>query len=273
MKHKRLLIPVSAAFFALTVAAAAHGQSLGERTRGDGTYRFSFPAKPGVCGDGAATIYINDDGGRHQRIQIRGDNWNMSTSRFIDEWSSLCEEGPARIALTVEGGRVASLRTYVGGTWRSSTDARDLGSITPAAAVDYLLDVAQKSGNKVGRDALFAATLADNPQTFRRLLTIAKDQNVPRETRRNAVFWLSQDAADAATVGLKEIIESDEDLDVREHAVFALSQRPAEESVPALIALVKKKNTDPRITKKALFWLAQKDDPRVIALFEEILNK
>ena len=65
--------------------------------------------------------------------------------------------------------------------------------------------------------------------------------------------------------------------DIREktglsQAVFALSQRPKDESVPALVR-VAKTHPDPSIRKKALFWLAQSDDPRAIALFEDILRK
>jgi hypothetical protein len=32
-------------------------------------------------------------------------------------------------------------------------------------------------------------------------------------------------------------------------------------------------NKDPKVRRKALFWLGQSDDPRVLALFEDILTK
>ena len=62
------------------------------------------------------------------------------------------------------------------------------------------------------------------------------------------------------------------DRDIREHAVFALSQRPKEEGVPILIRIAKT-NKDPEIRRRALFWLGQSEDPRALALFEEILTK
>ena len=125
----------------------------------------------------------------------------------------------------------------------------------------------------MSRQAIFAATLADAGEIWPRLLQLARNRELPREARTNAVFWLGQEAATAATNGLRELIDSQEEIEIREQAVFALSQRPADESVTALIALVKRENVDPRIKKKALFWLGQKDDPRVLALFEEILIK
>lgn len=54
--------------------------------------------------------------------------------------------------------------------------------------------------------------------------------------------------------------------------MFALSQRPRDEGVPALIA-VAKTNKDPEIRRKALFWLGQSQDPRAIDLFEQLLTK
>ena len=57
-----------------------------------------------------------------------------------------------------------------------------------------------------------------------------------------------------------------------EAAVFALSQRPREQGVPALIT-VARTNRDPEIRKKALFWLGQSNDPRALDLFEEVLTR
>ena len=87
------------------------------------------------------------------------------------------------------------------------------------------------------------------------------------------MFWLGQAAGDAATRGLNDIVvDNSVDREVREQAVFALSQRPRDEGVPALIA-VARTNKDPEIRKKALFWLGQSHDARAIDLFEELLTK
>jgi HEAT repeat protein len=61
------------------------------------------------------------------------------------------------------------------------------------------------------------------------------------------------------------------DRDVREQAVFALSQRPHDEGVPALIQIATSHH-DPEIRRKALFWLGQSGDPRAIDVFERILT-
>jgi HEAT repeat protein len=59
---------------------------------------------------------------------------------------------------------------------------------------------------------------------------------------------------------------------VKKQAVFALSQRRNGEAVQALIQ-VARNNRDPEVRRTALFWLGQTNDPRAVALFEEILLK
>ena len=92
------------------------------------------------------------------------------------------------------------------------------------------------------------------------------------ETRRQAIFWLGQAAGAAALRGL-DSIASDKggELEIRKQAVFALSQRPADESVPVLIRIAR---TSPHraVRKSALFWLGQSGDPRALTLFEELLQ-
>jgi len=62
------------------------------------------------------------------------------------------------------------------------------------------------------------------------------------------------------------------DREVRESAIFALSQRPRDEGVPALIRIVRT-SRDPKLRKNALFWLGQSNDPRALDLIEELLAK
>jgi HEAT repeat protein len=57
-----------------------------------------------------------------------------------------------------------------------------------------------------------------------------------------------------------------------EQAVFALSQRPTDDAVPGLIRIART-NGDGAIRRKAVFWLGQTDEPRAMALFEDILQR
>ena len=248
------------------VAVVAPAQSIASRVArvSNGTIRMTFAARPGICGSGNSIQYV---GGRGSTT------WGDNRSRDV-EWESDCSLGPARVVLDRQGGEITDLRFYVGGRWRpASSDVVDLGTVPAREAADYLLSVAQTEKGSMGEKAIFPATIADSANIWPTLIKIARNAELPRHTRTQSVFWLGHAAGDAATTNLNSIVlDNSVDREVREQAVFALSQRPRDEGVPALIA-VARTNKDPEIRRKALFWLGQSNDPRALDLFEEILTK
>ena len=77
--------------------------------------------------------------------------------------------------------------------------------------------------------------------------------------RRKAVFLVSQKRTDQTANILMSVARSDPDQEVREQAVFWLSQVPG--STPLLEGILQG-NGDENIKEKALFSLSQQDDPR-----------
>lgn len=258
----------SGVWAAFLLVSIAHAQTLERRVASapDGSVRFSFAAKPGVYGNGRNMISWDCDKGNCHN-QMNGD-WNDH-----ENWNSPCDSGPVRVALQKTGGRITDLRVYVGGEWRPNSSATDLGTVSTKDASGYLLDLARRDESRASDKAIFPAVLADSVTIWPDLLKIAKADNITRKTRRSAVFWLGEAAGDAATKGLTDLVDDgNEDHEVRESAVFALSQRPREEGVPALIRIARE-NKDPDLRRKAIFWLGQSDDPRALSLFEELLTK
>ncbi len=253
MTTRTLASAVGLLAMGLVTAPPAWGQSLADRVGAvrDGQVRMSFTAKPGVCGDGH----------------------NISTRRSTRDWESWCEPGPVRVALDVSRGELVDLDTYIGGRWRERPNVTDLGMVPAPEAADYFLGLAATAPGRVSKHAVLPAMLADSAEVWPGLLRVAKDEDRPTETRKSAVFWLSQAAGRVAAEGLEEIVlDEDEDYAVRKSAVFALSQLPDDEGVPILVR-VARTHRDPRILKQAIFWLGQSGDPRAIALFEEILTR
>jgi hypothetical protein len=252
----------------VSVADGATAQSIASKVARvpNGTVRMTFAAKPGICGSGTS---IRSSNGRGRTTW--GDNWN--NSRDV-EWETDCSQGPARVVLDRRGGELTDLRFYVGGRWRpAASDVVDLGTVPAREAADYLLSIVQNDRGSIGRKAIFPATIADSAEIWPTLIKIARNPDLPRESRTQSVFWLGQAAGDAATTNLNSLVlDNSVDREVREQAVFALSQRPHDEGVPALIA-VAKTNKDPEIRKRALFWLGQSGDPRALDLFEQLLTK
>ncbi len=230
----------------------------------DGRARFTVNLRPEVCGSGQS-IWRNGD--RRGRT-----TWGDRTSRDV-EYDVDCEHGPGRVVIEKDGGRVREVRFYVGGRWRASSTATDLGQLSTKEAASLLLTIARTNDGKGANSAIFPLTLIDSVEVWRDLLQLARDDSRPREVRRQAVFWLGQLAEAPATAGLDELVgEAALDRDVREQAIFALSRRPRDEGIPALIKVVRT-SRDPELRKKALFWLGQSDDPRGLQLIEELLAK
>ncbi len=227
-------------------------QSLADRVLAvtNGQVRMSFAARPGVCGSGRS----------------------ISTRHDTDDWESWCEQGPVRVAIDLADGEVIDVDTYVGGRWRPpGSRTTDLGTVSAADAARYLLSIARQSTSRAGKAAVLPAALADSIVVWHDLLALAKDELRPRQTRKAAVFWVAQAAGEVATAGLEEIVDDESgDREVRKSAVFALSQVKGDAGVTSLIRLVRT-HPDPVIKKQAIFWLGQSEDPRAMALFEELL--
>ena len=237
----------------LAITSSAEAQSLAQRAQvRDGKVRLSYATRPEVCGSGR----------------------NIHIARSTDDWESECQHGPARLVLEWHGGKLTRVDTYVGGRWRTpGPDVTDLGMVSAPAAAAFLLDLAPRVAGGVGDDLIFPATLADSVEVWPTLIALARDAKTPRQVRKNAIFWLGQAAGDRAVKDLGDLVaDQNQDADVQKQAVFALSQLRDGAGVPSLLDIART-HANPQIRKTAMFWLSQSNDPRALALFEEILGK
>ena len=219
-----------ASLIALSGAAAhALAQSLANRvaSSSDRSVQFSYPARPGVCGDGRSYI-------------------STSTGNFYGSYSTntaeQCQVGPARVIVDLADRNVVALRTFVGGaTTTADAGVTNLGTVTPADAADYLLSVASRADGRVGRDAIFAALLADGVNLAPKLLDIARDQNRPLETRRAALSGLGRsDTRELDRIGatLVQIATNESDVQgVRSHALAVLARLDHGAGIQPLVQL------------------------------------
>src|SRR4051812_24462939 len=136
------LIRVAAALAALFATSPALAQSLANRvaSAGDRTVQFSYPVRPGVCGDGRTYISTGS-----------GNFFGSFSSNSVDQ----CQAGPARVVIDLADRNVVAIRTYVGAQ-PAAVDAgvANLGSVTAADAADYLLRIASRADGRVGCDAI-----------------------------------------------------------------------------------------------------------------------
>jgi hypothetical protein len=272
-----------AAVFAVVVALAGcarevAAQSLAARVAAvrEGGVSFHFAGKPGVCGDGGSMLGQRSD----PDDLMPGDNFTFfSNSSFSgsgrqSERELRCVPGPLQVYLTVRAGSVESVRTTAGPLREDiENGVTDLGRVATKEAAVYLLELVELERTSVAKKAMIPAILADSVSVWPDLLRIARSAGAPREIRKNAIFWVGQIAAESVGQELRAFADDDlEDLEIRKQAVFALSQRPKDEGIPALLTIARTSRSG-EIRKAAMFWLAQSADPRAVALFEQILLK
>jgi hypothetical protein len=244
------------------VARALPAQSVADRIAAvsDGTVQFRFAARPGVCGDGEGTIAFGNS-----MFRSEVGSWNTRGSH----WRESCAPGPVQVRLTIREHEVIALRTTVGDARSTPPGVRDLGVVPAVDAADYLVTLAARDDRRANQQALLPALLADSAVIWPRLVRLARDSTRSRRMRQEATQWLAQLASGA--FGETRDTEETDEQHVRGQAIFALSQLPRDESVPALID-VARRNADPLLRRRALFWLGQSLDPRAIDVIEETLR-
>jgi HEAT repeats len=272
-----LSVAVAGLVVAGLVAPAAAGAQLAERVDQleNGMVRFTYAARAGV--------EICDQG-----VRMGEHHWQWRT-RDSGDRASNCRTGTVELEMRVRDGRVRALEIVRGtGAFRDAEDSwdgedapdgdgaedgmLDLGDVDPTQASVYLLSLAYDAGTEdAAEDAVFPAMLSDAPEAWRGLVGIARDHALPDGVRKNALFWLGQEAAESITDDLVDVARGEhEDQDIRNAAIFALSQRDDEASIPLLMDLARTAEQS-ETRKQAMFWLAQSDDARVVPFFEGIL--
>jgi hypothetical protein len=225
-----------------------------------GTVRLTYAAALGVCGNGS-----NWTRARGGRITEMYGTFNGSMNARDVE--NTCDRGPVRVVVLREDGDTKAVRVYVGGTWKADTGITDLGAVSVQAATSWLLQQAERGPEKVARQALQAAMLADSTKPGAILLRIARDDSRSQDVRGSAVSWLGEVVGERVSASLDSIAYETGDREVRRSAIFALSRRPAEEAIPALVKMAESL-PDREMRRTAVMALAQTKDPKALAWLE-----
>ena len=247
----------------LAVAIPLMAQTLQSRVVGsDGVVQIVYPSQPSACGDGQ-TYIGNVFGG--SRTNVGDMSWSERNG-----WSTReCVHGPARVVVNVVGGEIARVRTYVGPVPPASTDVRTM-STTAADASAWMSELVTSGVPRVASEMILPLILAEGPEPWGLLLKIARDENRSRDLKRNVMLWLSNGVSEH--LGLTDADDGTSDDDeMRKQAIYVLTQRPKNESVPQLIELARSAK-HPSARKTAIYWLGQTGDPRAVDVYAELLG-
>jgi HEAT repeat protein len=102
------------------------------------------------------------------------------------------------------------------------------------------------------------------------LMSTAQNEREPVALRAKALFWAAQGGASAGQ--LASLYDRFSLREMREQVIFGLSQKGGSEAANKLISIARTER-DPELRGKAVFWLSQSEDPRVVQVLTEIVNK
>ena len=238
-------------------AAAASLEELGP----DGWYTWRVEAADGAP---AWCCFSWDDGAVTSRV------CNLDRHSGYGGCGDAELNGFVHVYAKLDGGKPVKLRVLAPGCpVESENDIRDLGDIEAAASFNWLrLHVRPES--RVAEDALAAIAMHDGEAPRRFLIDTAGDA-AEGDIREAALLWLAQTGARESETTIMRAIDSDPEQEVREGAVFALSQLPEDRAVDALAAVLRNRELDRELREEALFWLAQSGSHRALAVVEQLL--
>ena len=136
----------------------------------------------------------------------------------------------------------------------------------------FLQSLFDKTDSEEIRDKIIQGmSEAPGEEGTRWMLGVVQNTKLPVETRKKALFWAGQRRSiDINT--LVALYPKLDDQELKEHFIFVLSERREAAATDKLIEIAKS-DKDVEMRKKALFWLAQKNDPRAKQLLLEIINQ
>jgi len=241
---------IAAAAFLMLAADGAAAQSIASRVAAvrDGKVRMTFASRDDICGfnNGISTTSSNRTNNRS--------TWSGDRSEDV-EYDVECSEGPARVVVEKSAGRVTNVKAYVGGRWRASSSATDLGAVSTKEATDWLLSLASSASSKVSGSAIFAMTLADSVRIAPSLARFAENDGNPEEARDQAIFWLGQLRGESTEL-LRGLYTRLEREGLKDKVIFSLSQQRGVND-EWLLAIVSNPRESIEMRKKALFWAGQ----------------
>ena len=195
-----------------------------------------------------------------------GDKWHMGSFQRGERRRGYTN-GPVIVEIRTESGQPVRVRSQVGGAAGRGTRL----AVPAQAAADYLLRLAARMPESSAEDAIQAAVAGRDATVWPALLEISKSRSRPADVRSRALFWLAHEAGKVAAADLEGIATaSDDDTDVQEAAVFAITQLPGSDGTDLLLQIARE-NRNPEIIETVYFWLGQSGDPRATELFEEVL--
>jgi HEAT repeat protein len=126
------------------------------------------------------------------------------------------------------------------------------------------------TNEELKKKVLFSLSQMGGEENGRWLLGIARDSAQRLELRKQALFWAGQGGVSIEE--LTRLYGNVKDREMREQLVFVYSQRDEPAALDKLIEIAKR-DPDPELRKRALFWLGQSDQSRAVQAIQDIIDQ
>jgi len=103
------------------------------------------------------------------------------------------------------------------------------------------------------------------------LMSVAADPGQSTEIRKKALFWAGQTGVSIAE--MSGVYDRMRDQELREQVIFVLSQRMRDPAALDKLMDIARRDPEPELRKKAIFWLGQSRDPRAARLLSELIGQ
>ena len=150
-----------------------------------------------------------------------------------------------------------------------------LGQHPSAESADYLRSLFARlgsgaKGEDLRKNLLFSLSQMRGFGNDKWLLTVASDGSQSEEVRKQALFAAGQ--AGVSGADMAGLYERMTDRALKYQLIWVLSETSDRAGSDKLVEIAQK-DKDPEMRKKAIFWLGQKNDPRIRQILLDIITK
>jgi len=103
------------------------------------------------------------------------------------------------------------------------------------------------------------------------IMNIALDPKESIEARKQALFWAGQSGA--STDQFVSLYDKINDAEIKEQLIFVFSQRGRDTKAQDKLMDIARNDKDKEMRTKAIFWLGQSRDPRVLKFLEDLISR
>jgi HEAT repeat protein len=131
---------------------------------------------------------------------------------------------------------------------------------------------ARARNQEVQEKIIFSLSQQNTAGNNQFLLDQALNQSLSMELRKSALFWAGQSGAlDVAR--LSEVYDKSSEFEFKEQVIFVLQQKGRNTAAVDKLIDIAKNDKNRELRSKAIFWLGQSRDPRVIKMLQDIILK